>query len=260
MKKLLLVCALAAFAVLPALAADNPWVGTWKLDPAKSHFTGDTFTYSKNADGMMHFSDGSTINYDFGIDGKEYKTHENRTVSWTADGDHAWTEVAKADSTTLATTHVTLSDDSKTLTFNSTGTQPDGTAFNDEAVYTRESGTSGLAGKWRSTKVTISAPDTFIVKSSEPGTLNWDIPGYKETVGGKADGSDLPITGPTVPPGLTLSVKFINPRRLSYIVKINGKPEAYGSQTLSSDGTSFTDVSWNPGKTSEKQTGVYIKQ
>jgi hypothetical protein len=58
MKKLLLVCALTIFAVLPALAADSPWIGNWKLDPAKSHFIGDTFTYSKAANGMMHFSDG----------------------------------------------------------------------------------------------------------------------------------------------------------------------------------------------------------
>lgn len=260
MKRLLLACALVAFAALPALAADSPWVGTWKLDTAKSHFTGETFTYSKAADGMMHFSDGSTISYDFGIDGKDYKTHDNRTVSWTPDGDHAWDSVAKADDTVLAKVHRELSANGKTLTVTATGTQPDGTSFNDVSVYTRETGSKGLEGKWRSTKVTISSPDTIIVGPSEPGTINWEMPGFKETVSGKTDGSDLPITGPIVPPGLTVAIKMDSPRKLSYTVKVNGKDQAYGIQTLAADGKSLTDVSWDAGKTSEKQTGFYAKQ
>jgi hypothetical protein len=91
-----------------------------------------------------------------------------------------------------------------------------------------------------------------------PGSYHWDIPGYKETVGGKADGSDLPITGPTAPPGLTLSVKQLTPLKISYIVKDHGKTESIGNQTLSADGKFFTDVSWSPGKETEKQTGIYI--
>jgi len=48
MKRILLLYFLALLsATTLAIAADNPWIGTWKLDPAKSHFTGDTFTYSK---------------------------------------------------------------------------------------------------------------------------------------------------------------------------------------------------------------------
>jgi hypothetical protein len=41
---------------------------------------------------------------------------------------------------------------------------------------------------------------------------------------------------------------------------MNGKPDTYGIETLAADGHSFTDVSWNPGKESEKQTAVYVKQ
>jgi hypothetical protein len=260
MKKLLLVCALAVFAALPALAADNPWVGTWTLDLNKSHFTGDTFTYSKAANGMMHFSDGSIANFDFAVDGKEYKTVYDRTTIWTAAGDNAWDSVAKANGKVLSKTHRQLSADGKTLTITTTGTRPDGTAFKDETIYTRVTGTTGLIGKWRSTKVTISAPDSFIISTPSPGIMHWDIPAYKETVQGKFDGTDLPITGPDVPAGLTLSVKRISPSKLSYIVKGNGKPDSYGTQTLAADGKSFSDVSWSAGKPGEKGTGVYVKQ
>jgi hypothetical protein len=260
MKKLLLVCCLSVVAILPALAADNPWIGTWKLDPAKSHFTGDTFTYSNAANGMMHFSDGSIVNFDFGIDGKEYKTIYDRTTTWTTAGDNAWDSVTKANGKVVSKTHRELSADGKTLTFTASGTKPDGTTFQDVSVYTRVTGTAGLVGKWRSTKVTISAPDAFIVSSPSPGIMHWDIPAFKETVNGKFDGSDLPITGPEVPPGLTIAVTPSSPTKHSYTVKVKGKPDSYGVQTLAADGKSFTDVSWSPGKEAEKSTALFVKQ
>jgi hypothetical protein len=260
MKKLFLVCVLTVFAVLPAHASDNPWIGTWKLDPAKSHFTGDTFTFSKAANGMMHFSDGSTTTYDFGIDGKPYKSFGDRTVTWTADGNNAWNEVEEANGTVLVKIRRELSPDGKTLKMTYSGTKPDGSNFNDEANYTRVTGTNGLAGKWRSTKVTVSAPDSFIISSTSSGIWHWDIPGYKESVEGKDDGSDLPITGPTVPPGMTLSFKRLDPNKISYQVKLAGKTQGIGIQTLAADGKSFTDVSWSPGKATEKSTAVFIKQ
>jgi hypothetical protein len=260
MRKFLLALALLAVPVLSAAAADNPWVGSWKLDPAKSQFTGDTFTYSKAANGLLHFSDGSTENYDFGIDGKEYKSNYGTTEAWTAAGSSAWDSVVTLKGTVLSKVHYQLSSDGKTLTITSTGTKPDGSRFTDESVYTRESGSSGFVGKWRSVKVKISAPSTFIMESSLPDSIKWEVPDYKESVAGKVDGSDLPVTGPTVPAGLTLAVKLDSPKRYSYTVKSNGKPVGYGVQTLAKDGSSFTQVDWSPGKESEKTTSVYVKQ
>lgn len=259
MKKILLAFTLAAFAALPVLAAESPWVGTWKLDTAKSHFTGDTFTFSKTAKGMMHFSDGSTENYDFALDGKPYKSYGNRTASWTADGNNAWNQVVEANGVTLAKIHRQLSADGKTLINTYTGTKPDGTSFNDEAIYTRLTGTKGIEGKWRSTKVTVSAPDDFIVSSPASGVMHWEIPGYKETVEGKP-GADLAIQGSTVPPGMTFTYKLLTPHKISYTIRLNGKPQSYGVQTMAADGKSFTDVSWSAGKANEKQTGFYAKQ
>ena len=73
MKALMLLSSLAALASGSARAADSPWVGTWRLDAARSHFTGDTFSYSKAANGMLRYSDGSAAGYEFAIDGKPYK-------------------------------------------------------------------------------------------------------------------------------------------------------------------------------------------
>ena len=260
MKKTMFACSLALCAALPAVAADNPWVGTWKLDPAKSHFTGDTFTMSKGTDGKMHYSDGSTTAYDFGLDGKEYPMIDDRMVAWTSSGDRDWDDTIKAKGTELVKNHYTLSADGKTLSIVSKGTKPDGSKFNDDSTYTRVTGTKGLAGKWRSTKVNISAPDQFIVSAKSGGIFHWDIPGYKESIEGKMDGSDLAITGPTVAPAMTVALKLPTPRSIHYTVKDKGKVVGYGIQTLAADGKSFTDVSWNPGKMSEKTTGYYARE
>jgi len=50
------------------------------------------------------------------------------------------------------------------------------------------------------------------------------------------------------------------PRSHSFTIKVNGKPVEYDVDTLSEDGTSFTQVTWLPGKESEKVTAVYVKQ
>jgi hypothetical protein len=260
MKKLLLASALVILPALSAFAADNAWVGTWKLDLEKSQFTGNTFTILKSENGLYHFSNGSNVGFDFGIDGKEYKTVYGRTVIWTAAGDNAWDTVRKQNGIVLANIHRQLSPDGKTLTMTETGTKPDGSTFNNENVYTRVSGSQGLIGKWKSTKARISAPDSYVVSAPSEGVMRWEIPEYKEIVEGKTDGSDLPVTGPTAPAGLTLSIKILSPTKLIYKVKVNGQLNETSIETLSADGRTLTIVSWNPGRKSEKSTAVFIKQ
>jgi hypothetical protein len=260
MQKLLLACALLALSALSSHAADNAWVGTWKLDIAKSHFTGDTFTYTQAANGLMHYSNGSDVNFDFGIDGKEYMSAYGRSVIWTAAGDNAWNTVVMFNGNVFSKVHRQISPDGKTYTITMERTRPDGSAYSEEDVYVRETGTTGLVGKWRSTKVTLSAPDTCVISSPAPAIIRMEYPEFKSSVEGKTDGTDNAYTGPLVPTGMTVSFKMLSPSELSYTYKFDGKPRLYGTQTLSADGKILTDVSWNPGKENEKSTGVYIKQ
>jgi hypothetical protein len=260
MKALLLVGALLAVPTGAALAADSPWSGTWTLDPAKSHLTGETFVYSKGAGNLLHYSDGSTANYDFGIDGKEYTAWANRTVTWTAAGKNAWDSVYKAEGKVLRKVHRQLSADGKTLTITTAGTRPDGSTYHDESVFERVTGTDGLIGTWRSVKVASNGPQRFVISSPTPGVLRYELPDLQESVEGRADGSDHPVTGPGAPPGFTSAFKLVNPTKLTYVLKINGKPDSYGVQTLAPDGRSFTDTTWSPGKENEKTTAVYVKQ
>ncbi|HET9331864.1 MAG TPA: hypothetical protein VFO23_15165 [Steroidobacteraceae bacterium] len=254
-------CTLLALVAGTAAAADSPWNGTWKLDAAKSHLTGQTFTYSKGPGEMLHYEDGSTASFDFGLDGKEYKSWGNRTVSFTAAGHNTWDTQSKAGGRVLDTGHFVLSEDGKTLTMTFDGKKPDGSAYHEEDVFTRVSGTEGLIGTWRSTKVKgPSGPQSFVISAPADGMLRYDIPDMKAYAEGNADGTDHPITGPDVPPGMTIGFKMLSPKKVKYTIKLNGKVDSVGVQTIAADGASFSDVSWNPGKANEKTTVVYVKQ
>lgn len=261
MKATWILCSLLALPAGAASAADSPWNGTWKLDAQKSHLTGQTFTYSERPGGLLHYEDGSTASFDFGLDGKEYKTWSNRTTSWTPAGKNTWDLVTHAAGKVLSKGHVALSEDGRTLTMKLSGTRPDGQDFHEEDVFNRVSGTDGLAGTWRTAKVTNpGGPETFVISSPAAGVLHYEIPDLKVSVECSADDKDYPVTGPTMPPGMTISFRRAGPTKVRYTMKINGKPDSIGVQTIAPDGASFTDTSWNPGKPGEKTTAVYVKQ
>jgi hypothetical protein len=256
-----ILCSLLALSST-AFAADNPWIGTWKLDLTKSNLTGDTFTYSKGPGGLLHYSDGSADEYDFGIDGKEYKgSYGHGTTTWTAIGPNEWSHATRLDGKVLSNVHTALSADGKTLASVASGTRPDGSAFNETIVFTRVDGTDGLVGTWRISQV--ANPDgarTVVISSPAPAVLRWDLPEVKASFQGRLDGSDLPFTGVTIPPGATMSVTRVSPTQLRFVMKVNGRVDSYVQDTLAADGRSYTDVSWNPGKENEKTIGVLVKQ
>ncbi len=82
----------------------------------------------------------------------------------------------------------------------------------------------------------------------------------KVSVECSANDKDYPLTGPGMPPGATISFKRVSATKIQYTMKINGKPDSIGVQTIAADGASFTDTNWNPGQASEKTTAVYVKQ
>ena len=261
MKIIPVIVAVSALHAGVVFAADSPWAGTWKIDPTRSHFTGDTFTVTKGPGNLLHYADGSTASYDFGVDGKEYKTWGNRQTTWTAAGDNAWDTVTTADGQVLGKSHRELAADGKTLKMTFTGTRPDGTAYREDDVYERVSGTAGLIGTWRSVKVSQpNAPQEFVITTPAPGVLHYEIPDMKASAEGRTDGSDHPLTGPTMPPDMTISFKMLSPTKIKYVMKVNGKPDNMGEQTLAADGHTLSDMNWNPGKETEKTTGVYVKQ
>jgi hypothetical protein len=259
MKRIALTLILLAGCAGSALAADSPFAGNWKLNVEKSKSTGDTFTYSATATGY-HYSNGATIEYDFAADGKDYPMLADRTIAWTTSGENAWDSVVKdGKGTVLSKSHRVLSKDGKRLSISYTSYRPDGTTGDGSDQYVRLSGGPGLAGKWKDVK-SKEAGSSMIIAVPSPGQVSVEYPGYKQTVAGPADGTPLAVKGPTVPAGVLRSYKAMGPNKWSHTTTLNGKLWRQGEITVSADGKTLTDVSWIPGKASEKDVDVYDRQ
>ena len=261
--KTLLRAACAALVIssvaAPALAADSPWNGTWKLNEAKSNFTGNTFTYSMNPNGTLHYSNGSNVSFNFACDGKDYPSVADRTISCTKADGATYDFTYKAAGKVLGTSVTVISSDGKSITDTYKATKPDGTSFTTTTTSARVSGTAGLAGEWKDTK-SASTSASIMTIAVTGDSFHFAYPEWKQGATVKLDGTYAPFTGAQVPEGVTVSYKAVSPTQLNGGTKLNGKLWSEDTMTLSADGKTITDVSWSPGKPNEKTTAVYDKQ
>lgn len=254
LRRALLFC-LAIAGVM--MAADSPFIGKWKLNTAKSKFTGITTTYEALPNGEMQVTtEGQTDK--FKIDGKEYPTTFGAGATWKQIDPSSWETTYRLNGAVLSVDTTRLSADGKTLTMTSKGTKPNGEAFSDSATLQRVSGGPGLAGKWKSTEVKTSTQMWDISPNGDDG-LTMKIVDYNAVCSMKFDGKDYPATGPTVPKNFTLAIKKTGARSLEMTEKMGGKVVFVDSFSVSADGKTLTDVGAAPGS-SEKMTAVYDKQ
>ena len=137
---LLILCALAL------AAADDPFVGTWKLNVAKSKFSPgpapQSQTVTIGADNKVEVSGvddkGQTINWSYTAtpgtatitgmpDASVVETREGNTV------DHTW-KIGKG----TQKGHGVISKDGKTMIYTLKGTNGDGKKVNDTSVYEKQ--------------------------------------------------------------------------------------------------------------------------
>src|ERR1041385_2195122 len=113
-----LICLLAA-SLGVAMAADSPFIGKWKLNPAKSQFAGTTTTYEVLPSGEMQMT-AEGQSYTFKIDGKEYPAIWGARASWKQLDANSWeTTVKMGGMTTKETTRISA--DGRTMTATTTG-------------------------------------------------------------------------------------------------------------------------------------------
>jgi hypothetical protein len=254
--KLVLTATLTVFAT--AAVAENPFAGTWKFDASKSKITGHTVTFTAESAGTIQITEGGQ-SYSFKPDGSASKTPFGDTVVWTKIDDSAWKAVYTKDSTVLDTDIWKLAADGKSAEVSSTGTKPNGDSFSESETFVRVTTGTGFLAKWKSTKVSSNAPDTRVIEANGDDGIIWNIPEIKASLALKFDGKDVAPTGPTVPDGLTLSATRISPMKFAIEEKMKGKVVWKGTNTVSADGKTLTQVG-SPAGVSEPTTDVYQKQ
>ncbi len=260
MRRSILLCATLAALTLaqPVLAATNPWLGTWKLNRDKSTFTGSTYTVAKTGN-VYHFDYGA-MKFDIADDGKDYPILPTRTSSLKPTGKNEWLGVDKMNGTEISRYTMKLSSDGKTLTQVTTGTRADGSTYKIEETDTRVGAGPDIAGTWKDTKESSSAPSSMTYSDAGPNTLKIEWPASKLSVTLPLDGKPSAENGPRAIPNFTIGYKKVSVTELKYVAYLSGKPYFEGVQTVSADGKVMKDVRWLAAKPAEKTTAVFEKE
>jgi len=252
--ELLLVACLGTGALW---AANDPFVGEWKLNPARSKLTDQMKVESVGANKyVFDFGGGSET---IVVDGTDQPGNFGSTLSVTVEGPDTWKVIRKKDGRMLITATWKLSKDGNTLTDDFTGIEPNGSTFNLNYVYRRTAGSSGFAGTWESTSETVNSVFVLQVRPYEGDGLSFIDPSEEETKNVKFDGKDYPNLGPNVVPGSASSVRRVNERTLEMTDKIDGKVMDAQQIELSSDLKTLTMTVHTVGR-SEPNILVFERQ
>jgi len=213
-------------------AASDPFVGTWKLNPAKSRIidrmrveaVGSTkYAFTFNAD------EAETIV----ADGTDQPGNGGTTLSLAIAGPDSWKVVRKRNGRLLLTALWKLSAGGETLTDSFTSIRPDGSSSTTDFEYKRAAPGPGFQGAWESTQM----PTAFELQilSYQSDGLTFTYPAQQRTRDMRFDGKEYPDSGPNVPGGMASSGRRVNERTLELTNKINGKVTGTQELTVSPD-------------------------
>ncbi len=239
-------------------AADAPYAGKWKMNLAKSDFGDTTLTYEQMPGGEMKATmDG--LSYTFKTDGKDNMTPWGMSIAWKAAGANVWETVETTNGKVTATGSVKLAADGKGMTIDAKRVKADGGTSNDTMTFQRVSGGPGLAGKWRTRKLTASSPETMSLTPKGSDGLAIALGNAGAVCDAKFDGKDYPATGAMWPAGWTCVLAKNGPHGLEVAWKKDGKHLYRSSLTVSADGKTLTEAGSATG-VSEKYKVVYDRQ
>lgn len=228
-----------------ALFADDPFIGKWKLNLAKSKLTGQTIEIKEVPGNGYQFQEDEHTDIIL-ADGLDHPTHFGETMSVTQKKSDTWAIVYKNGDRVLMNTIWKVSKNGKTLTYTAAGTRPNGQRFTNQMTAKRTSGHAGLAGTWQTTSVALSSPDEIYIDSSDGEGHLITFPGRKQTIRMKFDGAEYPEQGPTIAAGSTSSGHRIDERTIETTEKVNGKVIETAKATISADGKTQTIVVTEP--------------
>lgn len=236
MVKLAFWVLLVACVVTQALwAADDSFVGKWKLNASKSRFP-DTMKVAAAGSNKYTFDFGSGQTETIMTDGSDQPGIFGTTFAVTVEGADTWKVVRKKDGQELLTAIWKLSEDGKTLS--DAYRQSDGVSM--DYVYEREMPGSGFAATWNSVSEKMNSPYGLEIRPYEGDGLAFAFSTEKEPRNVKFDGKDYPVVGPDVRPGAVCSGRRMNERGVEFTYKREGKVRETRQADLSADGKFLT--------------------
>ncbi|MEY2482549.1 MAG: hypothetical protein QOK24_1077 [Verrucomicrobiota bacterium] len=242
MYRRLAVCfSLFSIMIASGFAADDSFVGKWKLNPDKSQMNGLDYKIEDAGGGQYKFIFGDDVET-MTLDGKGHVTKYGDTWSIKTLGPNSWESTNERDGKVTNKSKWTVSADNQTFTSTDENMRPDGTTGKTEAIFKRTGGTTGLAGTWQTTSVKILSPSSITIAKWQGDGYSRTSAVFKETLEFKLDGKEYTPKGPRVPPGMTATAKKIDDHSMELTYKLKGKTIETHKYEVSADGKTLTQT------------------
>jgi hypothetical protein len=241
-----LVAVSTALATGTLWAANNPFVGDWKLDPSRSKLT-DVMKVERLSSNKYTFDFGADSPETIVIDGTDQSGMSGTTLSVSVERPDAWKVVRKKDGRMLLTANWKLSKDGNMLTDTFNEVSLDGSTSTVDYVYQRKGQGSGFAGTWVSTSEVVKFVYVLQILPYEEDGLS--ITSSQLTRNMKQDGKDYPNMGANAAVFAASSVRRLDEHTLELTDKMsNGKVYDTQQIKLSSDLKALTVTIHTPGR------------
>jgi hypothetical protein len=235
-------------------AADPSFSGTWKLNLAKSKLSGTVYTIDKKPSGLMHYSGGG-FEADFDLSGKEYIMPSGVSLIGKELSPASWELTFRMNGKAISKSRMTVNGNSMTVASDATG--PDGKTVQQMSTDTRVSGGPGFMGKWKAGEMKGASTTLQITMEGASG-ITLSYPEFQQSCKGGFDGKDYAVNQAGKASTFTNSFAKSG-SAITVTTKLNGKPFAVDTFTLSADGKMLTDDS-TATATNEKTKSVYDRQ
>jgi hypothetical protein len=217
-------------------ASDDPFIGKWKMNPAKGKTSGLHMKIENLGGNKYGFS--APIPYQIVADGADQPNDTGGTRSLKIIDETTWKFVYKRDGAITAETTWTLSPDAKALTSDTTVTEVSGSKHEAGTNWKRVGGGGGFAGAWESTGFRL--PVEVMEIQPLAGGISFVYPSTTDRLDLKFDGKDYAWQGPRIDPSMTSSGKRVKPDVIEELDKLNGKVFMTQEYKVSSDGKTIT--------------------
>ena len=237
-------------------AANDPFVGKWKVDPSKSKLNDEKKVEVAGANRYaLTFAPGFVDTVV--ADGSDQPGLQGTTLSVTAKGPNSWVVVRKMKGRTLLTGYWTLSEDGKTLNDAYTEYAPDGSTSSIPYVYERTAGSSGFPGTWDSESEKVKAGIELQIQPYEGDGLSLNSPDAEMNKKMRFDGKDYPDPDQHGDTGPASSGRRVNERSLEITYKSKGKITGTWQTELSTDLKTLTMTERLVGQSRPKSILVF---
>lgn len=227
-------------------AANDPFVGKWKVNPSKSKINDEMKVEAAGANRYaITFGPGQVDTVV--ADGSDQPALSGTTLSITVKGPNTWEIIRKMKGRPLLIAYWTLSEDGKTLNDAFTQYLPDGTTLflqplpNGSTlflpyVYARTAGNSGFLGTWDSESAKVTKGIELQIQPYEGDGLSFKRSDEEMVKRIKLDGNDYPDLDPNGgDKGTAYSGRRVNERSLEITEKFKGKITGTRQIELSKD-------------------------